>query len=55
MPPSVNPILVNLDKVLIFLDWGQHYPLSRVPCLLRICSDDAPIVLDTGERNVVRG
>jgi hypothetical protein len=51
----VNPVLVNLDKVVIFPDWGQHYPLCRVSCLLRIGFDHAPIVLDTGEGNVVKG
>jgi hypothetical protein len=47
--------LVNLDRVLTTPDWGQHFPLCKVDSLMRIRSDHAPIRLDTGEEEVLRG
>jgi hypothetical protein len=40
-------VLVNLDRVLMTLDWGQHFPLCKVSSLMRIGSDHAPIMVDT--------
>jgi hypothetical protein len=47
--------MVNLDMILISPEWGQHFPLCKVSCLVRVGSDHAPIMLNTGEENVVRG
>jgi hypothetical protein len=50
-----NHVLVNLDRVLMTPDWGQHFPLCKVASLMRIESDHAPIIMDIGEEEVLRG
>jgi exonuclease III len=44
---QVNLVMVNLDRILISLEWGQYFPLCKVSCLMRVGSDHAPIVLST--------
>jgi hypothetical protein len=52
---QVNPVMVNLDRILISPKWDQHFPLCKVSCLMRVGLDHAPIVLNTGEEKEVRG
>jgi hypothetical protein len=46
---------VNLDRILMTPEWGQHFPLCKVSILMRIGSDHAPILVDTGEEEIMRG
>nr|ADB85341.1 putative retrotransposon protein [Phyllostachys edulis] len=48
------PILVNLDRVFVSLDWEAKFPLCHVQCLLRVGSDHCPILLTSGETDKVK-
>lgn len=46
-----NPTLARLDHFLIFTEWEQKFPLSKVESLPRVTSDHCPILL-LAERNL---
>jgi hypothetical protein len=52
---QANHIRVNLDRVLMDPAWGMHFPLCNVVCLRRVGSNLTPILLSTGEDNIVKG
>lgn len=47
------PILVELDRILVFPSWEAKFPLCNSTSLTRVGSDHCPVVLDT-EENVAR-
>jgi hypothetical protein len=47
------PILAALDKVFASTDWEQHFPLSSVHASHRAVSDHTPLVIDTGQPNLI--
>jgi hypothetical protein len=47
--------LVNLDRVLISPEWGQHFPLCNVLNMRRIRSDHSPILLKTEDDATIKG
>jgi exonuclease III len=51
---QVNPVMVNLDWVLMSPEWTQHFPLCSVASLVRIGSDHAPLILNIEEGSVAR-
>lgn len=45
----LNPVMVNLDRVLVSNSWDTRFPIAMVTVLTRVGSDHCPLVLDTGE------
>jgi endonuclease/exonuclease/phosphatase family metal-dependent hydrolase len=43
-----NPIMSNIDRVLVTTEWELKYPTCTLTSLTRIGSDHNPILLDTG-------
>jgi hypothetical protein len=50
---QVNPMVVNLDRILISPEWAQQFPLCSSSSLVRVGSDHSPIILNSGEGSVV--
>ena len=46
---QAEPTYEKLDRVLICLDWEDHYPLIEVFALDRELLDHTPLIADTGE------
>jgi hypothetical protein len=44
-----DPVMVNLDRVLVSTEWETKYPLCFAWSKTRVGSDHCPIILDTGE------
>lgn len=49
-----NPILSNIDRILVSTDWEKHHPLSFAWCKTRVGSDHWPLLLDSGEHIMKR-
>lgn len=49
-----NPIMSNLDRIFISMDWEEKYPKVTARSILRIGSDHTPIVVDSGEDRIER-
>lgn len=48
------PVLAKLDRILVSTEWEDHFPLCLAWSLVRVGSDHAPIILDTGEQGPPR-
>ena len=49
-----NPTFKKLDRILVSTDWEQHFLLATVVALTREISDHTPLLLDSGEQNLVK-
>jgi hypothetical protein len=49
-----DPIMVNLDRFLVSLEWESRFPLCMAWSLTRVGSDHSPIILDYGEQGAPR-
>lgn len=49
-----NPVLANLDRILVSTEWEERFPLCLTWSLTRAGSNHAPIILDTGEHGAPR-
>ena len=49
-----DPILVNLDRILVSTNWDCHYATSYAWFKARVGSDQSLLVLDTGEQRESR-
>lgn len=45
-----DPILVNLDRILVPPSWELKNPLANARSITRVGSDHSPIILDDGEK-----
>jgi exonuclease III len=52
---QANLVMMNLDKILISLEWSQQFPLCSSSSLIKVGSDHFPIILNSGEGGVVGG
>jgi hypothetical protein len=51
---QANPVMMNLDRILISPEWAQQFPLCCSSSLVRVGSSHSSI-LSTGEGSVVGG
>ena len=47
-----DPTFEKLDKVFIFPDWDEHYPLAVVQALERELSDHTPLIWILGTKQI---
>jgi hypothetical protein len=50
----IHPTLENIDRVFVSNAWDDMFPCSDLHALSTICSDDAPLVLRTGNSFIGR-
>jgi exonuclease III len=50
----MNPIMANLDRILISIDWEAKFPLCFAWSKTRVGSDHWPVFLDYGENSTRR-
>ena len=43
-----DPVLVNLDRILVSVSWENNFPLANAWSMTRVGSDHVPIILDDG-------
>lgn len=47
---QTNPVMSNIDRVLMTTDWEQNFPLSSLTSLTRVGSDHCSLLLNKGEK-----
>jgi hypothetical protein len=48
---QINPVMVNLDRILVSTDWEARFPKCFAWSKTRVGSDHWLILLDTGENS----
>ena len=51
---QLNPVLSNIDRILVSTKWEDKFPLCTVTSLTRVGSDHCPLLLNSGEERELR-
>jgi endonuclease/exonuclease/phosphatase family metal-dependent hydrolase len=49
-----NPTLEKLDRILVNSEWENLFPLTQARKLPRVMSDHNPLIVDTGEKPMIK-